>query len=420
MLPLGEALSSPDALADLLDDLGWEVQDLVPNIGLDPAHVDDLADALEGVIDLRDGSPDDGTALSADATRGWWRRWRCSPQDIHDVRDMLADRLDAAFLTASEMVEALPRRLFDHLVDQWLAERNEPLYQAAVLLGVVRTGRRSRATRRRSPPSTCARRSVSIDCARSFDDPAAVFRDVYGWGTPQADLALLLDRLGEFGFSLGLDLELVIPPIEQDTALAPGAIVDDDSIATQPELRLPLVRPTTAVAGAPVSAEFGLSLYPSLPEAAGGAPGLALGLFGTGSITEEIALDAQACWLLALEAVLDLDLGVMVVARPGQPLRLVADPLGSATTAVRRGDRNGAPGRRTRRGAGAAGLRGSGHLRPRRPRSGRCRDAQRSAGAVRRPGGRGRSGPRRPSPGRTPSWRACCPRRCPTSRSTSA
>ena len=112
LVPLGEALSSPDALADLLDDLGWEVEDLVPNIGLDPAHVDDLADALEGVIDLHDGSPDDDTVV--DAYARLVAAVAVLAEDIHDVRDVLADRLDAAFLTASGMADALPRRLFDH------------------------------------------------------------------------------------------------------------------------------------------------------------------------------------------------------------------------------------------------------------------------------------------------------------------
>ena len=218
-MPLGEALSSPDALADLLDDLGWEVHDLVPNIGLDPAHVDDLADAFEGVIDLHDGSPDDDTVV--DAYARLVAAVAVLAEDIHDVRDMLADRLDAAFLTASGMADALPRRLFDHLAISWLAERNEPLYQAAVLIGVFELvdvpGDPATFT------SQHVRKTIRLDRLRAlFDDPAAVFRDVYGWGTPAADLALLLDRLGELGFSLGLDLELVIPPIEQDIALGTG------------------------------------------------------------------------------------------------------------------------------------------------------------------------------------------------------
>jgi hypothetical protein len=329
LLPLGNSLAGPTEMIDLLDDLGWEVPDSVTDLGglgLDPAHVDAVADGLEAVLNLRDGTPSDQVVL--DAYGRLLAAVAVLAQDIHDLRDSIAGRLDAAFVAASGIAEQLPKRLFDHLVVTWLEERNEPLLRAGLLVGVIELEVVDAA------PATFTsqhlRRTIRLDRLRLLvEDPGRLPRDVYGWGTPEAELDVLIDRVAELGFSLGVDVELAVPPIEQDVLLSPPGTVLDERVAEQPEARLPLVRRRNRAGTA--GAELGVSLYPAAPEAAGGPPGLALGLFGTGSISEEIPLDQLAFWLLKLEATLDLRLGVMVVARPGRPLRLLVDPLGAAT-----------------------------------------------------------------------------------------
>src|SRR5262245_36128096 len=327
LLPLTEGVSDPEALRDLLDDLGWEIPDSVRDLGLDPAHVDAVAAAFEAVLELGDEVPDDETVLAAYAALAG--RVAVLAQDVHDLRHTIEGRVDAAFLAASGMAAELPRRLADYLVVTWLAQRIEPLMQALVVLGVIE--QRPVPENKKTFTSKPTRQIVHLDRLRTLvTDPAGLFRDVYGWGRADAQLAVLIDRLAELGQSIGIPLELEMPPLELEAALSPPSTVVDEGEATQPQLRLPLVRTELGDA----TAELGLSLYPIPAESAGGPPGLALGVFGSSELTEEIALDRFAFWLLKLQATLDMNVGVMLVARPGQPLRLVVDPLGSATQVV--------------------------------------------------------------------------------------
>src|SRR5439155_25875359 len=212
------------------------------------------------------GTPDDETVLAAYGTLAG--AVAVLAQDVHDLHDAISARLDAAFLAASSMATELPRRLFDYLVVTWLSDRIEPLLQALVVTGfvVLRELPRDPATF----TSKHARRIVHVDRLRTLvTDPAALFREVYGWGSADAQLGVLLDRLAELGYSIGVPVELDMPVVDMEAALSPPGTAVDEGVAEQPQLRLPLLR--TQMDGA--SAELGLSLYPIPPESAGGPPG---------------------------------------------------------------------------------------------------------------------------------------------------
>src|SRR5690349_10091797 len=94
LLPLDEALRNPAALQELLDDLGWEVPLTFPGLGLDPKRLAAVADALEDVLELRDGTPDDETVIATYAKL--LGAVAALAQDVHDLRTTLAKEVDAA------------------------------------------------------------------------------------------------------------------------------------------------------------------------------------------------------------------------------------------------------------------------------------------------------------------------------------
>jgi hypothetical protein len=323
---LNEALEDPAALVGFLAELGWEAPTSTAAIGIDSTHVEAVADALQDVLALWDGTPDDATILTTYAALA--AALAVLAQDIYDLRTSIASHVDATFLNASNIAKELPKRLFDFLVMEYVRERLEPLHRALEVAGVFEL------QEVQPQPATFTslhlRRTIRLDRLRLLvTNPAGLLTDTYGWGTPTADLNLLLARLYELGDSIGAPVALVYPGLELDTALSPPGTVVQEGEADRYQLELPLVQ--TQVGGA--SATFGLSLFPLPPETAAGAPGLTLSPFVSGSLQQEIALDRLALWLLKVTATLDLELGIALIARPGQPLRILFDPLGSATQA---------------------------------------------------------------------------------------
>jgi hypothetical protein len=327
LLPLNGALGDPDSLQAFLAELGWVVPSNVSAIGLDPARLDAVAAALDNVLSLRDEEPDDATVAAAYLELVG--RFALLAQEVYDLRGSVANHVDHAFLAASGMAEALPKRLFDYLAIGFVRERIEPVYSALLLLGIFESVEIPRNPATFTSEHT--RLTIRLDRLRKLvTDPSGLFRDVYAWGTPAADLPLLLDRLRELGESLGFALSLVFPPLEKEQALSPPGTVVEEGEVTQPELRLPFFQ--SSATGA--FAELGLSVFPVPPEAPGATPGLALGPYASGSLDEWIPLDRFARWLLRMVADLDVHLGLAFVARPGQPLRVLTDLLGSPSEAT--------------------------------------------------------------------------------------
>ncbi len=326
LLPLNEALEDPGTLQEFLAELGWEVPATVSAIGIDPGHIADVANALIDVIDMWDAAvpPDDTTIVT---TYGALiAALAVLAQDVYDLRNTIGPNVGTAFANASSIAQQLPKRLFDYLVIEYLLDRAEPVCRAFMALGVFELTEmaRDQPTFR----SEHVRRTIRLDRLKKLvTDPAGLFVEVYGWGTPAADLNLLLARLYDFGDSIGLPVALSDPPLEKEKAVSPPGTVLEEGESQQHALDLTLFQ--TSVGGA--SAELGLSLFPIPPEASGGAPGLALGPFANGSLTEWFTLDRYALWLLKLSATLDVDIGIEVIARPGKPPTILFDPFGAAT-----------------------------------------------------------------------------------------
>ena len=99
-----------------------------------------------------------------------------------------------------------------------------------------------------------------------------------------------------------------------------GAPLDPEEDTGPWTLRMPLLHPATSG----FSVEAGLALV-ELPARDGLPAGLALMPYADGALQESFPLDTERNWQLAISGGLDLQGGLAVIVRPGQPLRLIAD-----------------------------------------------------------------------------------------------
>jgi hypothetical protein len=162
-----------------------------------------------------------------------------------------------------------------------------------------------------------------------MSDPTGLFEEVYGWGNPAANLTLLLERLYELALVIGLPASLVYPVFEKEVNLSAPATIPDEGEAENLELRIPIV----GTGDDETAAEAGVTLMPVPPPVPGGAPGLALCPYATGTLSESIPLDSRALWILTIQGGLDLVVGIGLIFRPGETLKVLTDILGTSTSA---------------------------------------------------------------------------------------
>ena len=93
-----------------------------------------------------------------------------------------------------EIVAELPERLVDYLVVAYLEGTRPVLARTLALAGIADSPTEPASGSRPS----YLRRELRLDhLSQLFDDPAALAQDLYGWGAPDIDDALLLGRLGD-------------------------------------------------------------------------------------------------------------------------------------------------------------------------------------------------------------------------------
>ena len=312
------------ALRDFVAELGWAIPDSVATLGFDPLILDT---AFEAVVDVRAmdlETVDTETALikyGVAATAAG-----ALAAHIASVADDLDTHLGNTFLNAAaDMVTEFPKRLVDYLIVDYVEQVAPPLHRAFLVLGLFELEEfgADPATFR----SAHVRRVVRFDrLPKLFSDPAGLLEEVYDWGKPSADLDALVERLFLLLAALGAPARLEYPLAEVESALAAPVPVPADA-PSHLMLRLPLVH--EELAG--VSAEAGVSLLPvHAPQ--NGSPGLALTPYAEGKLSKDIPLDARQLWILGLSADVDVTLGLGVVVRPGEPLKVLTDLLGAGSS----------------------------------------------------------------------------------------
>jgi hypothetical protein len=233
---------------------------------------------------------------------------------------------DPAFVAATGLVEELPRRLLDWMAVERLDADSYPALDALRALDVVEV--------EPVPPDPGAfttehvHRAVRLDRLTGLlTDPRRWWREAYGWGTAQSRLDILLERLFRLGISVGLPVTLAGADLHRVEVL--GTTVDPAEAETPRALLLPLF--SGAAGGVDVEAGLGLVVLPADGTA---GEGLALTPYATGTARADIPLDLLGTWVASITGGLGAEGGIGLVARPGEPIRALADLDGTGGAAT--------------------------------------------------------------------------------------
>lgn len=327
LAPLVSALESPRAIRQLISNLGWELPEDVESLGLDPAVLDSVVSAVDVLIrkelgDAEDSATDSDYATLLSAISSFVIH-------VYELPSTLPAHLDAAFLSASGMATSFPGRLLDYLIVEWIYQAERPLFYALVTLGIIELRSFPRDTATFTSAHT--RRTLRLDRAQLLiSDPRSLPSEVYGWGTATAELDLLLERLRDLLIAMGAPISWGAPDLIKEINLSSPASVLTEGKVQRSELCVWVYRSEDPQ----VSAEIGVTLFPVPPLEEDGAPGLSLCLYVIGGEIRTVPLDDRHRWLLALTSELDLLLGIGIIARHGERLKIITDLLSAGTAAL--------------------------------------------------------------------------------------
>lgn len=214
LLPLRDAVSSPQAFYAFLLKLGWQASDI-------PQPLRDLGTGLETLFDtlrklLGDGLNVSGsvsvgsngsggaTTISADDIA---RAVEAVQQVINGIRGIAAAP-DAAFpaaLVADNFKQTFPRQLIDYLVVTYLQTYHGSLAFAFRALGVIKA----------EYTAPVGQRLAHVHYKLDFSDlptvlcdPAIVLQNAFGWGTPNLDTGALISQVDNLLTALHIDTRI--------------------------------------------------------------------------------------------------------------------------------------------------------------------------------------------------------------------
>ena len=216
--PLGTRLSSPAGVAQLFAELGVplpaSVQSAPAVVTATNAAAASVAPLPPLIVDLTDALATGSDADVAAALAA------ILPDAIQAYTDVTA--LAAAVKTAYEasggvppdvgpIVAELPRRMSEFLIAHYLHSYRHVLARTAELVGVLESVTEPATATR----PAFVRRALRFDrLADLLDDPLASAEELYGWGEPDIDEAVLFPRLSELLVALGIPATVDMPEHE--------------------------------------------------------------------------------------------------------------------------------------------------------------------------------------------------------------
>jgi hypothetical protein len=301
--PLERAFDSPDAFAQFMDELGWDLDAIPSSLAALQPPLATLSELLEqGTIEA-DRLPAllqaIGSALSAIG-------------GLSSATGLPGTLDQAAFIAEA------PRQLVDYLVVEHLLGVRPLIGELLKLLGVIRLEEVPAAGLRRP----FLRRVIAWeDLARVLDAPADVFANAYAWGQDTFDQEAFTQNVADFAEAVGLQVsyDRVFPFLTQ------GAPVLED--VHDWVVRLPLLESLFG----PNEITAGVGVYP-LPATPATKPGFAFLPYAEGLLEETITLTENVS--IVFEGGLDAAGGIGILVRPDRGVEAFASLLTPPTQAT--------------------------------------------------------------------------------------
>ncbi|MCL7427054.1 DUF6603 domain-containing protein [Streptomyces sp. YS415] len=317
LLPLREALASPEAFIAFLQKLGWRAEDIPQPLRDLGSGVEILYDGLtrllgEGGLNVG-GSVGDGEASVQISPDDVSRVLRAFQEVVNAIRAIATapDSAIPATLRADGFKEKFPGQLIDHLVITYLQRYHPSIGFGLRALGVAKTGYAPPEGNR--PPYMNIRLDLT-DLPQTLSEPSLVLKNAFGWGEADFDFEALAVQVDNLMMAIGVDIATAEIPTASAAALQ----------GTVPKLTDPPVRGIRAVfferaqASGRMAAE--MRLLP-VPAAAGNPPGLALIPAFNGALDFKFQLGDDIA--VTIRTDLDLQGGIGLQVRPGRPIEII-------------------------------------------------------------------------------------------------
>src|SRR5262245_4207009 len=289
--PLRDAFRDLDQFKRLMFRMGWRVTDLPAEYQEVAAAADDALAKLEALENSPSPSAVSDLVLAVRRAYEAVRGIATAPPGV-DAGAFLAE---------------IGERLFELLLTDYLAAAAPRLYNLLSILHVIQLEHVPGAADR---PPILRVRFLWAEIPKIITEPAELPGRVYGWGTPDLNVQLVVDHLMELFFALGLPVSARVPDEELAREYSGGAADEPIPIAAKA-----LVVPFTyvAIAGKRLQAAF------ALRELAGPAdrlPGLGLEPRGASYFPLTVPLSDTVGLRITAGTNIASKLGILI--RPGE------------------------------------------------------------------------------------------------------
>ncbi|HEX8494997.1 MAG TPA: DUF6603 domain-containing protein [Pyrinomonadaceae bacterium] len=285
--PLTAAFTSPDALRDFLEELGWD-------FAAAPAALDSLRAPVEQAFALVDG-----TESITGAKIG---------QLLDSVRSVFQgiSNLQSAGGLANDFRNEFPPQLTEYLIVEYMLKQQARWGYLLMALGIIRLESRPAQGAR---PAHLRRIFAFSDFANLLQNPLAFFKNSYQWGQSGFAGERLYQSL--FGLFDASPLHVREQLLDAQTLnqLNSGALLPQQAL--EASLRLVLIEDSLD----PSLFGAGVGLF-LLPETAADKPGFALLPYASAGFTEEIEISEDIT--LGFEGGIDLTGGAGILVRPNR------------------------------------------------------------------------------------------------------
>lgn len=291
--PLTQAVSSPAALRDFLEELGWD-------FAAAPAALNGLQAPAQQAHELAFSTEQVDTAAIGSLLNS-----------VRVAFEAIA-KLASDGSLANDFRNEFPRQLVDYLLCQYLLDQQPRWGYLLLALGVLRLEERPSAGSR---PAFLLRRVAYEDFGQLVNDPLVFFKNAYRWGQSDFNGQALIDAFEGLFNAWGLRAYESLLDDNTLAQLNAGAV--DPAQTDASNLRIALIEHSADAAQ--FGAGVGLFL---LPETAADKPGFALMPYASGEIDEDIELSEAV--KLGIKGGIDLTGGVGALIRPARDVQFMA------------------------------------------------------------------------------------------------
>jgi hypothetical protein len=287
--PLESAASSPAALRDFLDELGWDLPAA-------PASVKALTVPAQQGAKLGEENEE----VSAESVQQLMTAVRAAFEAIANLR--------SAGDISADMKNELPAQLLQFLLVEYLLVNQPRFGQLLRLLGVIRL---EEVPAQAGRPSYLRRTFAFSELDILFTDPLTFFKNAYRWGQSDFRGEALADALAGLIESWGFEWEIETLNENALAELTRNSLNPGNDYTSA--LKIYFIKSDND----PFDLSAGVGLF-LMPETAGDKPGFAIMPFLSGQLEESIEITEKLS--LIIKTALDITGGVGILVRPGKEI----------------------------------------------------------------------------------------------------